>query len=81
MRVSLSPARRSLEMFMIQKRGGREVVARSDSGRSVGGASLNFVRWMHGHVPSHQLNADQADLVKWYDTYKNSDEANETVIG
>ncbi len=67
-------------MFTIQKRGGREVVARSDNGRCAGGASLNFVRWMHGHVPSQQLNADQAALVKWYDEYKNSDEANKTVV-
>ena len=40
---------------------------------------MTFVRWMHGHVPMHQLNADQAELVEWYDQYKKSDEANETV--
>ncbi len=67
-------------MFMIQKRGGREVVARIDNGRYVPGASLDFVRWMHGHVPRHQLNADQAELVQWYDKYKDSDQANETVL-
>ena len=66
-------------MFTIQKRGGREIVSRAGPGRSAGGASLTFVRWMHGHVPMHQLNADQAELVEWYDQYKKSDEANETV--
>jgi len=35
---------------------------------------------MHGHVPRHQLNADQAELVEWYDKYKDSDKANETVL-
>ena len=81
MRVSLSPARTWLEMFTIQKRGRWEVISRSDDkGRCAGGASLNFVRWMHGHVPRHQLNADQAELVEWYDKYKDSDKANETVL-
>ena len=74
MRVSLSLAGTWLEMITIQNRGGREVVTRSDNGRSVGGgASLDFVRWMHGHVPRHLLNADQAELVEWYDKYKDSD--------
>ncbi len=66
-------------MFTIHWRGRREIVARSDNGRFTGGASLSFVRWMHGHVPRHQLNADQAELVEWYDEYKNFDEGkNET---
>ena len=69
------------EMFTVQKRSGREIVSRSNQDRFAGGASLEFVRWMHGHVPRHQLNADQADLVKWYDEYKSSDEANETLFG
>jgi hypothetical protein len=67
-------------MFTVRSRAGRKIVARSDNGRSVGGASLNFVRWMHGHVPRHQLNPDQAELVKWYDEYKDSDKANETAL-
>ena len=66
--------------FTIQKRAGREVVARSYNGRCVPGASLEFVRWMHGHVPRHQLNTDQAHLVEWYDKYQDSDQANETVL-
>jgi hypothetical protein len=66
-------------MFTVQKRSGREIVSRSERGRFAGGASLMFVRWMHGHVPRHQLNADQAELVEWYDKYKDSDKANETV--
>lgn len=37
-----------------------------EEGRYVGGASLNFVHWMHTHVPSHQLRPEQVALVKWY---------------
>jgi hypothetical protein len=61
-------------MFTIQYRSGREIVSRSEHGRFAGGASLEFVRWMHGHVPRHQLNADQAELVEWYDEYRISGE-------
>jgi hypothetical protein len=68
-------------MFTIQKRGGQEIVSRSDNGRSAGGASLNFVRWMHGHVPRHQLNPDQAALVEWFDDYQQSRGKIGTVIG
>ena len=68
------------EMFTVQKRSGREIVSRSEHGRFAGGASLEFVRWMHGHVPRHLLNADQAELVEWYDKYQGSDKANETVL-
>ena len=67
-------------MFTIQNGSGRKIVSRSDQDRSAGSASLEFVRWMHGHVPRHQLNADQAELVEWYDEYKDSDKANETVL-
>jgi len=67
-------------MFTIKNGSGREIVSRSDQDRFAGGASLEFVRWMHGHVPRHQLNADQAELVEWYDKYKDSDKANETVL-
>ncbi len=69
-----------LEMFTIQNRAGREIVSRSDEhGR--GGASLEFVRWMHGHVPRHRLNPDQAALVEWFDEYKQSEGKIGTVIG
>ena len=60
-------------MFTVQKRSGWEIVSRSDNGRTAGGASLEFVRWMHGHVPKHLLNTDQAELVEWYDKYQGSD--------
>ena len=62
-------------------RGGREVVARSDNGKSVGVASLSFVRWMHGHVPRHQLSPEQVALVEWFDEYKKSDREIGTMIG
>jgi hypothetical protein len=65
-------------MFTIRNRAGREIVSASDQRN--GGASLTFIRWMHAHVPRHQLNADQAELVKWYDKYQGSDKANETVL-
>ncbi len=82
MRVSLSPARTWLEMFTIQKRGRWEVISRSDDkGRCAGGASLNFVRWMHGHVPRHQLNPEQVALVEWFDKYRQSEGKIGTVIG
>jgi hypothetical protein len=68
-------------MFTIQNRGGREIVSRSDERRCAGGASLTFVRWMHAHVPRHQLNADQVALVKWFDEYKQSEEKIGTVMG
>ena len=42
---------------------------------------MEFVRWMHGHVPRHQLNPDQAALVKWFDEYEKSDREVGTVIG
>ena len=67
-------------MFTIQNRAGREIVSRSDHGRSAGGASLEFVRWMHGHVPRHLLNVDQAELVEWYDKYKDSDKRMELYL-
>ncbi len=70
-----------LEMFTIQNRAGREIVSRSVQGRSAGGASLEFVRWMHGHVPRHRLNPDQAALVEWFDEYKKSDREIGTVNG
>ena len=70
-------------MFTVQTRSGREVVSSSDEhgNRFAGGASLEFVRWMHGHVPRHQLNTDQAELVEWFDEYKKSDREIGTVIG
>ena len=70
-----------LEMFTVQKRGGREIVSRSDQGRPAAGASLTFVRWMHGHVPRHLLSADQVALVEWFDKYKESEGKTGTVIG
>ncbi len=63
------------EMFTVQKRSGREIVSRSEHGRFAGGASLEFVRWMHGHVPRRLLNPDQAALVEWFDEYRESEEA------
>ena len=68
-------------MFTIHNRAGWEVVSRSDKGRSAGGASLDFVRWLHGRVPRHQLNPDQVALVEWFDKYKQSEGKIETVIG
>jgi len=68
-------------MFTVQKRSGREIVSRSEHGRFAGGASLEFVRWMHGHVPRHQLSPEQAALVEWFDEYKKSDREIGTVIG
>ena len=68
-------------MFTIQMRGRREIVARSDQQRFAGGASLEFVRWMHGYVPRRQLNPDQVALVEWFDEYKKSDREIGTVIG
>jgi len=62
-------------MFTIQNRSGRKIVARSDPDRFAAGASLEFVRWMHGHVPRHLLNPDQVALVEWFDTYKESEGA------
>ena len=67
-------------MFTIQNRGGREIVS-SDQRRCAGGASLTFIRWMHTHVPRHQLNADQRALVEWFDKYEKSDQKMGTVIG
>ena len=68
--------------FTVQTRSGREIVSRRDErGRFAGGASLEFVRWMHGHVPRHQLNLDQLALVEWFDEYKKSDREIGTVIG
>jgi hypothetical protein len=63
-------------MFTIQIRSGRKIVY--DQDRFGGRASLEFVRWMHGHVPRHLLNPDQAALVEWFDKYKESEGA---VIG
>ena len=80
MRVSLSPAQTWLEMFTVQKRSGRESVSRSEQGRFASGASLEFIRWMHEHVPRHLLNADQAELVEWYDKYKDSDKRMELYL-
>jgi hypothetical protein len=60
-------------MFTIQNRAGWKIVSRSDHGRSTGGASLEFVRWMHGHVPRHQLSPDQVALVEWFDKYRDCD--------
>jgi hypothetical protein len=68
-------------MFTVQKRSGREIVSRSERGRFAGGSSLEFVRWMHGHVPRHQLNQDQAALVEWFDEYRQSEGKVGTVIG
>ncbi len=70
-----------LEMFTIKKRGGWEVVASSDNGRFAAGASLDFVRGMHGHVPRHQLSPDQLALVEWFDEYRKSEGKIGTVIG
>jgi hypothetical protein len=71
-----------LEMFTIRNRSGRKVVSRCDEhGRFASGASLEFVRWMHGHVPRQQLNADQAALVEWFDEYRQSEGKIGTVIG
>jgi hypothetical protein len=36
---------------------------------------LEFVRWMHGHVPRHQLSPEQVALVEWFDKYKESERA------
>ena len=60
-------------MFTVQKRSGREIVSWTGQGRSAGGASLEFVRWMHGQVPKHLLNTHQAELVEWHDKYQGSD--------
>jgi hypothetical protein len=60
-------------MFTIHRRGARESVSRSEQGRFASGASLEFIRWMHGHVPRHLLNADQAELVEWFDKYRESE--------
>jgi hypothetical protein len=68
-------------MFTIHIRSGREIVSRSDGGRFAGGASLEFVRWMHGHVPRRQLSPEQVALVEWFDEYKKSDREIGTVIG
>ena len=68
-------------MFTIQNRAGREIVSRTGQGRVAGGASLTFVRWMHAHVPRHQLNEDQVALVKWFDEYKQSEGKIGTVMG
>ncbi len=68
-------------MFTIHNTAGWEVVSRSDKGRCAGGASLNFVRWMHGHVPKHQLNPEQVALVEWFDKYRQSEEKIGTTIG
>ncbi len=65
-------------MFTIEIRFGRKIVSGSDQDRFAGGASLEFIRWMHGHVPRRQLNPDQVALVEWFDKYKASEGA---VIG
>ncbi len=36
---------------------------------------MEFVRWMHGHVPRHLLNPDQVALVEWFDEYGQSEGA------
>jgi hypothetical protein len=71
--IILPKAACNLEMFTIKNRSGRKIVSRSDQDRSVGGASLEFVRWMHGHVPRGQLNPDQIALVEWFDKYRQSE--------
>lgn len=58
-----------IDVYTVQeagRRAGRKVVVVQEEGRYVGGASLNFVHWMHTHVPSHQLRPEQVALVKWY---------------
>ena len=65
----------TLEMFTIQLRLGRRIVSSSDPHSFAGGASLEFVRWMHGRVPRHQLSPDQVALVEWFDKYKESEGA------
>ena len=72
-----------LEMFTIQKRSaGRELVSRSDEHRGFAvGASLEFVRWMHGRVPRQQLSPEQVALVEWFDEYRQSEGKIGTVIG
>ena len=49
-------------------RGGKQkAVVVERQGKFVGGASLSFVQWMQQRVPHHQLTAEQAALVKWYE--------------
>ena len=57
------------------------VVVVERQGRRVVSASLSLVRWMHGHVPRHQLSPEQVALVEWFDEYNKSDREIGTVIG
>ncbi len=63
-------------MFTVREgcRSGREVVVVESQGKLVGGASLNFVQWLHERVPCHQLTAEQIALVKWYEDNRLHDE-------
>ncbi len=56
----------------IGRRGRREAVVVEQEGRRIASASLNFVHWMHGRVPSHQLSPAQVALVAWYDNLTQS---------
>jgi hypothetical protein len=47
--------------------GRRKVLVVEEEGRRIASASLNFVHWMHGRVPSHQLSPEQVALVAWFD--------------
>ncbi len=60
--------------------GRQKALVVEQNGRHFGGASLNFVHWMHGHVPRQQLSPEQVALVEWFDKYQGSDKANETVL-
>jgi hypothetical protein len=58
------------DMYNVREavRGGkREVIVVERQGKFVGGASLSFIQWMQRRVPHHQLTAEQAALVKWYE--------------
>ena len=49
-------------------RGGKQkAVVVERQGKFVGGASLSFIQWMQRRVPHHQLTAEQAALVKWFE--------------
>ena len=47
--------------------GKRKAVVVERQGKFAGAASLSFVQWMQQRVPHHQLTAEQAALVRWYE--------------
>ena len=54
--------------------GRQEILVVESEGKFVSGASLSFVQWMQQRVPHHQLTAEQAALVKWYEDNRLRDE-------